>query len=231
MSGTILITGCNRGIGFEMARQFAEDGWKVIATCRNPSAAWKLSELSESYPNLEVHTLDVTDYAQLADLAQSLHGRPLDILVSNAGYYGPKGVTFGQVDVEEWRKVLEINTIAPYKLAEAFYPNLAAGQNKVVGILSSKVGSIADNQSGGGYMYRSSKTALNQVVKSLAIDLQEQEIKVVALHPGWVKTEMGGPNALITTEESVAGLKSLLLSINAKNSGSFFNYDGSPIPW
>ncbi|MBY6213170.1 SDR family oxidoreductase [Microbulbifer agarilyticus] len=231
MSGTILITGCNRGIGLEMARQFAKDGWKVIATCRNPSAAWELSELNESYANLEVHTLDVTDYAQLADLARSLQGRPVDILVSNAGYYGPKGVTFGHVDVDEWRRVLEINTIAPYKLAEALYPNLEAGQNKVVGILSSKVGSIADNQSGGGYMYRSSKTALNQVVKSLAIDLKEQGIKVVALHPGWVKTEMGGPNALISTEESVTGIKSLLLNASAESSGQFFNYDGCVIPW
>ena len=231
MSGTILITGCNRGIGLEMARQFSADGWKVIATCRNPSAAWELSELAESHENLEIHPLDVTDYRQLEDLAHSLKDCPLDLLVSNAGYYGPKGVTFGNVDVEEWRKVLEVNTIAPYKLVEAFAPNLAAGDVKVVGVLSSKVGSIDDNRSGGGYMYRSSKTAANQVVKSLSIDLAEQGIKVLAFHPGWVKTEMGGPNALISTEESVNGLKKLLLNASAEGSGRFYNYDGSVIPW
>ena len=231
MPGTILITGCNRGIGLEMTRQFATDGWEVIATCRNPSAAWELGELAEAHDNIEVHGLDVTDYAQMADLAKDLQGRPLDVLLSNAGYYGPKGVGLGNVDVEEWRKVLEANTIAPYKLVETFYPNLAEGKYKVVGILSSKVGSIEDNGSGGGYIYRSSKTAVNQVAKSLSIDLAEQGIKVLALHPGWVKTEMGGPNALISAEESVRGLKELMLNATAKNSGLFYNYDGSIIPW
>lgn len=231
MPGTILITGCNRGIGLEVTRQFAEDGWQVIATCRNPSAAWELSELAEANDRVEVHALDVTDYEQMADLAKDLNGRTLDILLSNAGYYGPKGVGLGSVDVDEWRKVLEANTIAPYKLVETFYPNLAGSAIKVVGVLSSKVGSIADNSSGGGYIYRSSKTAVNQVAKSLAIDLADKGIKVLALHPGWVKTEMGGPNALISTQESVAGLKKVLLDAGAEDSGHFYNYDGSTIPW
>ena len=231
MPGTILITGCNRGIGLEMTRQFAGDGWQVIATCRNPSAAWELSELAEANDNIEIHALDVTDYQQMADLAADLDGRQLDILLSNAGYYGPKGVALGNVDVDAWREVLEANTIAPYKLVETFYPRLAGSRYKVVGILSSKVGSIADNSSGGGYLYRSSKTAVNQVVKSLSIDLADEGIKVLALHPGWVKTDMGGPNALISTEESVAGLKKVLLDATAEDSGHFFNYDGSAIPW
>ncbi|WP_066965515.1 SDR family oxidoreductase [Microbulbifer sp. Q7] len=231
MSGTILITGCNRGIGLEMARQFAKDGWKVIATCRNPSAAWELSELAEAHNNLEIHPLDVTDYGQLADLAHSLRDCPVDVLVSNAGYYGPKGVALGSLDVEEWLKVLEANTIAPCKLVEAFLPNLAAGSQKVIGVLSSKVGSIEDNTSGGGYLYRSSKTAVNQVVKSLAIDLADQGITVLALHPGWVKTDMGGPNALISVKDSVKGLRQVLLEADERNSGHFYNYDGSPIPW
>jgi len=231
MPGTILITGCNRGIGLEMTRQFAGDGWQVIATCRNPSAAWELSELAEANDNIEIHALDVTDYQQMADLAADLEGRQLDILLSNAGYYGPKGVALGNVDVDAWREVLEANTIAPYKLVETFYPRLAGSQYKVVGILSSKVGSIADNSSGGGYLYRSSKTAVNQVVKSLSIDLADEGIKVLALHPGWVKTDMGGPNALISTEESVAGLKKILQNATADDSGHFYNYDGSAIPW
>ncbi|WP_078084585.1 SDR family oxidoreductase [Microbulbifer mangrovi] len=231
MPGTILITGCNRGIGLEMTRQFAADGWQVVATCRNPSAAWELSELAEAHNNIEIHGLDVTDYAQMAELAKDLKGRSLDVLLSNAGYYGPKGVGLDSVDVEAWRKVLEANTIAPYKLVETFYPLMANGHYKVVGILSSKVGSISDNGSGGGYIYRSSKTAVNQVAKSLSIDLAEQGIKVLALHPGWVKTEMGGPNALISVQESVAGLKKLLLEADEAHSGHFYNYDGSTIPW
>lgn len=231
MPGTILITGCNRGIGLEMTRQFAADGWQVIATCRNPSAAWTLSELAEAHSRIEVRGLDVTDYRQMEGLAKSLQGRPLDILVSNAGYYGPKGVTLGSVDVQEWRKALEINTIAPFKLVETFLPSLAESKYGVVGVLSSKVGSIADNGSGGGYIYRSSKTALNQVVKSLSIDLAEHGISVLACHPGWVKTEMGGPNALISVTESVAGLKKLLLDAGAETSGRFYNYDGAEIPW
>ncbi|WP_295800356.1 SDR family oxidoreductase [uncultured Microbulbifer sp.] len=231
MPGTILITGCNRGIGLELTRQFSADGWQVIATCRNPAAAWELSELATERGNIEVHALDVTDYGQMADLAQQLDDKPLDILLSNAGYYGPKGVGFGNVDVEEWRKVLEINTIAPYKLVETFRPHLLAGSGKVVGIISSKVGSIADNSSGGGYIYRSSKTAVNQVVKSLSVDLAEEGIAVLALHPGWVQTEMGGPNALISTTESVNGLKKLLTEADSRCSGHFYNYDGSKIPW
>ncbi|MFV8781915.1 SDR family oxidoreductase [Microbulbifer sp. SA54] len=231
MPGTIFITGCSRGIGLELTRQFSAAGWDVIATCRNPAAAWALADLANEFGNIEVHALDVTDYRQMADLARQLDGRPLDILCSNAGYYGPKGVAFGHVDIEEWRKVLEVNTISPYKLVETFMPNLLAGNNKVVGVLSSKVGSIADNSSGGGYIYRSSKTAVNQVVKSLSVDLAGQGITVLALHPGWARTEMGGPNALIPVEESVAGLKNLLLQATQESSGHFYNYDGSEIPW
>lgn len=231
MPGTILITGCNRGIGLELAKQFSADGWHVVATCRNPAAAWDLSDLAAERGNIEIHALDVTDYTQMAELAKQLAGKPLDILLSNAGYYGPKGVTFGNADVKEWRKVFEVNTIAPYKLAEAFHGNLLAGSRKVIGVLSSKVGSIDDNSSGGGYLYRSSKTAVNQVVKSLSLDLAGDGIVVLAFHPGWVQTEMGGPNALISTEESVRGLKQLLTTAGSENSGHFFNYDGSEIPW
>ncbi|WP_288130445.1 SDR family oxidoreductase [Microbulbifer sp.] len=231
MPGTILITGCNRGIGLELTRQFSADGWQVIATCRNPSAAWELSELADQWDNIEIHALDVTDYEQMAALKEELGDRPLDILLSGAGYYGPKGVTLGSVDLEAWRQVLEVNTIAPYKLVETFLDNVAAGETRVIGVLSSKVGSIDDNSSGGGYIYRSSKTAVNQVVKSLSVDLAEQGIAVLALHPGWVKTDMGGPNALISAEESVAGLKKRLLEAGPKHSGHFYNYDGSEIPW
>ncbi|AOS98570.1 C-factor [Microbulbifer aggregans] len=231
MPGTILITGCNRGLGLELTRQFAADGWKVVATCRDLDRAEELKALERQYPRLQVYTLDVTDYRQMAQLAERLGGQPIDILLSNAGYYGPKGTLFGRVDRDEWRKVLEANTIAPYMLAETFCANVAASERKLIAVMSSKVGSIADNSSGGGYIYRTSKTAVNQVVKSLSIDLAERGITVVALHPGWVQTDMGGPNALISAQKSVSGLKKVLLHTSADKSGSFLNYDGSPIPW
>ncbi|AMX02175.1 SDR family oxidoreductase [Microbulbifer thermotolerans] len=231
MSGTILITGSNRGIGLEVSRQFASEGWRVLACCRDLSNADLLRALSEQYANVRLLPLDVTDHQAVAALGRTLQDESIDILLNNAGYYGPKGVGFGNVDFDEWRRVLETNTIAPYVMAETFADKVAASGRRVIAVLSSKVGSIADNTSGGGYIYRSSKTAVNQVVKSLSIDLRDRGISVIALHPGWVKTAMGGPNALISVEESAAGLKRVLLNASLENSGRFINYDGSEIPW
>jgi len=228
---TILITGANRGIGLELSEQFAEDGWQVLACCRNPADARQLQALSERGLAIELHALDVTNYAQMATLADQLANRPIDILLSNAGIYGSKGTGFGEVDAEEWRQVLEVNTIAPLMLAQAFVEQVAASQQKLVAVISSKVGSIADNSSGGSYIYRSSKTAVNQVVKSLSIDLAGRDIAVISLHPGWVQTEMGGPNAEIGTDESVSGLKSILQSAGLAQSGQFIEFNGNSIPW
>ena len=228
---TILITGANRGIGLELSEQFAEDGWQVLACCRNPAEATQLQALSERGLAIELHALDVTNYAQMATLADQLANRPIDILLSNAGIYGSKGNGFGEVDAEEWRQVLEVNTIAPLMLVQAFVEQVAASQQKLVAVISSKVGSIADNSSGGSYIYRSSKTAVNQVVKSLSIDLAGRDIAVVSLHPGWVQTDMGGPNAEIGTDESVSGLKSILQSAGRAQSGQFIEFNGNSIPW
>jgi NAD(P)-dependent dehydrogenase (short-subunit alcohol dehydrogenase family) len=225
------MTGANRGIGLELARQFAAGGWRVLACCRNPDAAADLRTLQEEHASLEIHPLDVTDYAQVAALARQLSARPVDILLNNAGIYGPKGVGFGDVDPAVWREVLEVNTIAPLMLTQAFVEQVAASRQKLVAMISSKVGSIADNGSGGSYLYRSSKTALNQVVKSLSIDLAGRGISVISLHPGWVQTDMGGPDAEIGVQESVAGLKKILQSAGRAQSGQFIEYDGSPIPW
>ncbi len=228
---TILITGANRGIGLELTRQFAEDGWQVLACCRNPADAGQLQALGEQNPAIELHALDVTNYQQMAALADQMGHRPIDILLSNAGIYGSKGTGFGEVDAQEWRQVLEVNTIAPFMLVQTFVEQVAASQQKLVAVISSKVGSIADNSSGGSYIYRSSKTAVNQVVKSLSIDLADRDISVISLHPGWVKTDMGGPNGEISTDESVAGLKSILQSAGPAQSGQFIEFNGSSIPW
>jgi len=228
---TILITGANRGIGLELTEQFAEDGWQVLACCRNPADAGKLQALIERDLAIELHALDVTNYQQIASLADQIGNRPIDILLSNAGIYGSKGVGFGEVDAQEWRQVLEVNTIAPLMLVQSFVEQVAASQQKLVAVISSKVGSIADNSSGGSYIYRSSKTAVNQVVKSLSIDLASRDISVMSLHPGWVKTDMGGPNAEISTDESVSGLKSILQSAGLAQSGQFIEFNGNSIPW
>ncbi len=228
---TILITGANRGIGLELTEQFSEDGWQVLACCRNPADAGQLQALAEKDLDIEVHALDVTNYEQMVSLADQLGNKPIDILLSNAGVYGSKSASFGEIDPAEWRHVLEVNTIAPLMLVQAFVEQVAASQQKLVAVISSKVGSIADNSSGGSYMYRSSKTAVNQVVKSLSIDLADRGISAISLHPGWVQTDMGGPNAEIGTDASVSGLKNILQSAGLAQSGQFIEYDGSSIPW
>ena len=228
---TILITGANRGIGLVLTEQFALDGWQVLACCRNPVDAGQLQSLAKQHQAIEIQALDVTDYQQMASLAARLAHRPIDILLSNAGIYGSKGGGFGEVDAEEWRKVLEVNTIAPLMLVQAFVEQVAASQQKLVAVISSKVGSIADNSSGGSYVYRSSKTAVNQVVKCLSIDLAGRGISAISLHPGWVKTDMGGPNAEISTDTSASGLKRILLSAGPEQSGQFIEFNGSRIPW
>ncbi len=224
---TVVITGANRGIGLSLAKNYLALGWQVHATYRSESSSLELLELEGN--NLTCHPLDITDYQGLSEFANSLPA--IDLLINNAGYYGPKGYGFGNTDVDEWRKVFEINTIAPLKLAEALYPNLQKGQLKKIACLSSKVGSMTENTSGGGYIYRSSKAALNSVVKSLSNDLTAEGFTVLALHPGWVQTEMGGPNAILSTPESAKGLYKVIESRELTDSGKFFNYDGTEIPW
>jgi NAD(P)-dependent dehydrogenase (short-subunit alcohol dehydrogenase family) len=190
-----------------------------------------LQALAELYSSIEIHRLDVTDYAQMAVLSEQLADRPIDVLLSNAGVYGPRGHGFGEVDAAEWRQVLEVNSIAPMMLVQAFVDQVAASRQKLVAVVSSKMGSIADNGSGGSYIYRSSKTTVNQVVKCLSIDLAPRGISVVTLHPGWVQTDMGGPNAEISVAECCSGLKRVLQSAGRAQSGQFLEYDGSEIPW
>jgi NAD(P)-dependent dehydrogenase (short-subunit alcohol dehydrogenase family) len=230
-AATILITGANRGIGLELTQQFAADGWTVLACCRNPAGAGELQQLCERYPAIEILALDVTDYAQMQSLAAQLHDRQIDVLLSNAGIYGPRGANFGDVDAAAWREVFEVNSIAPLMLAQAFVEQVAASRQKLIAVISSKMGSIADNGSGGSYIYRTSKTAVNQVVKCLSNDLAGQGISVISLHPGWVRTDMGGANAEIGTDESSAGLKTILQSAGIEQSGQFLEYNGDSIPW
>lgn len=228
---TILITGCNRGIGLEFVKQYAQDDWQVYTTCRDPDSAQELQSLIKQYPSISIYALNVAVEKEILALAKELADIKIDVLLNNAGIYATGGNQFGNVDKGTWLKAFEINTIAPLLMAQAFINQVLSGNQKIIATLSSKVGSIDDNKSGGGYAYRSSKSAINQVMKSLSIDLEPKSIKTVSLHPGWVQTDMGGPNALIDTEESVTGMRNVISQLTQEQSGHFINYDGTSIPW
>jgi NAD(P)-dependent dehydrogenase (short-subunit alcohol dehydrogenase family) len=230
---TLLITGANRGIGLELARQYAADGWRVLACCRHPEQAETLHRLVARHPGqIHIERLDVTDLAQIESLAQALAGKPIDLLINNAGVYpdaDSKG--FGHTDYAEWIEAFRVNTMASLKMAESFIEHVSSSGMKTIITISSKMGSIADNTSGGSYLYRSSKVAANMVIKSLALDLVRRGITVAVFNPGWVKTDMGGPNAVIAVEQSVSGMRQIIGKLTPADSGKFLNYDGREIPW
>lgn len=225
---TCLITGANRGLGLEFARQYAAEGWKVIASCRRPAEAEALNALEGE---IEVHPLDVADFARIEELAKKLGDVPIDLLINNAGIYGPRVVPYASVDYAAWAEVLRVDTMAPLKISAVFSENVAKSKLKRIVAITSNLGSIGENTSGGSYIYRSAKAALNAVMKSLAIDLSQKRIAVAVLHPGWVATDMGGPGAKIEAFESVAGMREVIDGLSLENSGLFFNYDGTALSW
>jgi len=228
----VLITGANRGIVLEMVRYAMEQGWRVFACYRNPHNAENLFNIARlSNGQISVHIADMLELATIQALSYELRNDPVDILINNAGIYGSDKNTFGSVDADSWLQTFQVNSIAPLKVVEAFSEQLLMGKRKLVACMSSKMGSMADNGYGNSYIYRSSKAALNAVVKSLSIDLKDKGIISVALHPGWVKTEMGGPNAEITSRECVEQIFSNLSSLTIDDSGRFIDIDGSDIPW
>jgi len=226
----VLITGANRGIGLEFTRQYAEAGWRVFACSRHVDAK-ALNQVAGQYPeNVSLHTLDVSDRSQIDKLAEQLSGIPIDVLLNNAGIY-PGGESFGSIDYEAWMRAFEVNTMAPLKMAEAFIENVAKSSEKKIVNITSKMGSIDDNTSGGYYLYRSSKAALNMVVKSLSLDLASRDIKTIVLHPGWVQTAMGGSHAPTPPERSVAGMRKVIAGLRQKDSGKFYDFNGQEILW
>ena len=233
MADTILITGANRGIGLELSRQYAAAGWRVYSCCRSLEAAHALNNLASttSQGEITVHLLDVTNATHISAMSNMLEGIPIDVLFNNAGTYGQADACFGNTDEAKWLDAFRINTIAPLKMMETFAVNVAKSEQKIIVAMSSKMGSMEDNTSGGSYVYRSSKAALNSAIKSAAIDLRPRDIKVVSLHPGWVMTDMGGANALISAEECVTKLRSILGRITISDSGRFIQVDGSTVPW
>lgn len=220
----VLVTGCDSGLGIEFARQYAADGFEVIATCLDPATA---TETAAIRGKIEVVKLDVTDHTAIVELARRLDGQPIDILINNAGIARPHP-PFGETDYANWRRILDTNLIGPTKIAESFVEHVARSDLKIMAFVSSRMGSIALNNSGGSYAYRSSKAGLNMVVKSLAIDLAPRAICVLALHPGWAQTE---PGARVPVAESVAGMRGVIHRSGRHATGSFVGYNDQPLPW
>jgi NAD(P)-dependent dehydrogenase (short-subunit alcohol dehydrogenase family) len=207
---TALITGAGRGLGKELARQYAADGWEVIGT--------------------ERHDLEMSDRAQISRFAKQLKGKPLDLLFCNAGIYGPRGMSLGRLDYEGWEEVLRVNLLGPAALIEALVDNVAASERKVIAVMSSRLGSIAE-AGGSGLVYATSKAALNALAKGLSVALADRGIIVVALSPGWVRTDMGGEKAPLSPETSVQGLRRVIAGLAEGDSGKFLSHDGTEIPW
>ncbi|SFK56162.1 NAD(P)-dependent dehydrogenase, short-chain alcohol dehydrogenase family [Nitrosomonas aestuarii] len=230
---TVLITGTNRGIGLEFVRQYADDGWRVLACTRNPSTSSELNQLAAQFPDvIHIHALDVTNHEQIAQLSHELSTDKIDLLINNAGVYPTvRGATFHQVDYDAWGHAFKVNSMAPLKMADAFFSQISRSELKKIVSITSKMGSVADNRGGGSYVYRSSKSALNIVMKSLALDLESKGFIVALLHPGWVRTDMGGPNGLISAEKSVSGMRHVIDGLTHTDTGKFFAFDGQIVPW
>lgn len=216
----VLITGANRGLGLEFVRQYKEAGWNVVATARQSS-----SELEAL--DVRVETLDMQDLDAVARFGDRLDR--LDLLVANAGTYGPREATSAK-EARDWGETFVTNTIAPFLLAQSILPLVEASSGKLIAV-STKMGSIEDNTSGGFIAYRSSKAALNAAWRSLAIEARNRGVAAAVLHPGWVQTRMGGASAPLEPKDSIAGMRKVIDGLRLEQSGGFFSYDGTTVPW
>lgn len=221
---TTLITGANRGIGLALVREFMSHGHKVIATARDPAAATGLAATGA-----EVHPLDVADEKSVAALEKALAGCPIDYLINNAGLGDRAAI--GRVDFDRFETLLRVNTIAPVRLIQALTENVAASETRTIAALSSQLGSIANTDMGFGLAYRVSKAGLNMALRAAAVTLAEKNITCLALHPGWVKTDMGGDGAPVEPAASAAGLYKVITSAGASRELRFLDWEGRTLPW
>lgn len=227
MNKIALVTGANKGIGLEFVRQLKDKDYYVVGCCRNPVNATLLREFAD-----EVIQLDITKDDNIAQLTKTLKNKPIDLLVNNAGTSGAPGVSTGHIERDNFLNVLNINCVGTVKLSDALLPNLQVGQDKSIIVISSRMGSISDNEQGRSYAYRASKAALNCVMRSFAIDVKPMGIHVMLLHPGWVKTDMGGKNALVDVQASVAGmLKQAEQYMPESHAQELRRFDGGTIGW
>jgi NAD(P)-dependent dehydrogenase (short-subunit alcohol dehydrogenase family) len=224
---TVLITGAARGLGLDFTTRYAAKGWRVLACARKPDA------LKGIKGDIQHHSLEVTDYKAVKALAQKLSGEAIDILICNAGVGGSRGESaqsLGSLDPEVWREVFEVNTLAPLMIAEAFADHVARSKQRKLIAITSVLGSISNNN-GGRYFYRASKTALNMEWSCLSKDLADKGVICVALHPGWVQTDMGGSGAPLTIEQSVPGMIKVIDGLKSSDNGRYLQYDGTELSW
>jgi NAD(P)-dependent dehydrogenase (short-subunit alcohol dehydrogenase family) len=227
---TLLISGANRGLGLEFVRQYLAAGDKVIAGVRDPAQAEALRALP-GQDRLEVHALDVAEGASVEAFRAAVGGQPIDILIANAGVYGgDRQDRLGDIDHDAWLKTLAVNVVGPVRLAEAFVDNVAKGRDRKMVAVSSLMGSTADS-SGGSIIYRSSKAALNNAWRNIALQLQGRGIACFPVHPGWVKTDMGGAQAPLTPEQAISSLRAHIDQWSLADSGRFLGWDGRELPW
>lgn len=226
---SVFITGASRGIGFEFARQYSAAGWTVHAGARCPDNADALKSLNNT--NLTIHQLDVTRHDEIAAVAETLAGTPIDLLINNAGVIGGDRQTFGDINYDAWAETLRTNTIGPYRVFEALQENLLLGTDKKAIFISSRMGSIEQYDDSDHFIYRSSKTALNMVVVNLDYEFKSFGICFVAFHPGWVQTDMGGSSATLKPSESASSLRESIAKATQAQSGQFLNFDGTVLPW
>jgi NAD(P)-dependent dehydrogenase (short-subunit alcohol dehydrogenase family) len=224
-TGTVLITGANRGIGLELARQYAEDGWQVIGTARRPDAAADLRDL-----DVQIMQLDVTNQESVDRLSEKLGNREIDVLINNAGVLAMVR-SISEIDIEEFNHVMAVNTVGPIRVTQALLPNLRAGETRKVINISSIAGSIARKSNGGPYGYSESKAALNMFTRSLAGELRADGFICMVIHPGWVQTDMGGANAAVTVENSASGIRNVIANLSAEDNGEFRTFEGQQLPW
>jgi NAD(P)-dependent dehydrogenase (short-subunit alcohol dehydrogenase family) len=230
----VLITGASRGLGLEFARQYAADGWDVIATARNPKRSGILKELAKD-KTVSVLSLDVTSDESTRQLAKVLNGEPVDLLILNSAIYPRDGNKLGELNFAGWRESFETNVLGAIRVAEALIENVAASERKQIAAISTGMGSLqtlgTTFEFGPAYQYRTSKAALNMAMSILAKEVEPRGISVVIFSPGWVKTDMGGANAALTPKQSISGMREVLAGHPMELTGKFLSYDGSNWPW
>jgi NAD(P)-dependent dehydrogenase (short-subunit alcohol dehydrogenase family) len=222
---TYLVTGANRGIGLAFSQALAARGDRVVATARRPEKARDLAKLS-----LRLERLDVADETSVARLARNLSGEPLDVLINNAGI-GDDGPSFDKLSMADLERFFRVNALGPAAVAQALLPNLRSGKRRTIVNLSSSLASISDNDSGGWIAYRISKAALDQLTRTVAAELKRERFICVAISPGWVRTDMGGPGATLSPEDSVAAMLRVIDRLTPKDTGRFLDRHGKDRPW
>jgi NAD(P)-dependent dehydrogenase (short-subunit alcohol dehydrogenase family) len=233
----VLITGANRGLGLEFVKQYASENWTVVATARDPEQARELKRIASHHQAVSIHALDIADDDSIEELVGELDEKAIDLVIHNSGIYPHKGQKFGEIDYDRWSEALVTNLFGPMRLTEALVENVAASERKQIAAISSSMASLRAVQGGSvatagvAYQYRTSKTGLNMAMSILAKELAPRGISVVMIDPGWVKTDMGGPNAQLTPEQSISGIRKVLAGNPMEISGKFIGYDGVVRPW